>query len=245
MTIFYITGTGCEKMRIVKAQRILVLILLIAVCSLGYWIGYISSKPTEAGNLHQQLQELVVNSIHHDEVLQSNKIKVVDEPHIKHVQGIHKAHIAHIKDHLHPEIHPETKPNNTVPKKVGVRPLKEEEPGGVEWEHIQKQKEEADNPVKAKPAPVTPKMAKFDISDPFYAVIHSGVATRVHGKIHEKLQTLPDTIQKEAYIFEADKYVVSSFFLFLCFFFPLSLLFSTISFCVELNIFKKAIRFWL
>ena len=204
MSLFHFIGTGLEKMRIVKAQRILVLILLIAVCSLGYWIGYISSKPTESANLHKQLQELVSNSIHHDEVLQSNKINV-DEPHNKHVQGIHKAHIAHIKDHLHPEVHSEIKANNTAPKKGGVKPLKEEVPDGVEWEHIQKQKEEPDNPDKAKIVVVTPKMAKFDISDPFYAVIHAGVATRVHGKIHEKLQTLPDTIQKEAYIFESDK----------------------------------------
>ena len=37
--------------------------------------------------------------------------------------------------------------------------------------------------------------------DSYYVLLHSGQASKVHGQIHAKLQPLPNTVSKEAYIF--------------------------------------------
>ncbi len=53
----------------------------------------------------------------------------------------------------------------------------------------------------------TPKQTQpaFDPEGPYYALVHSGTATKVHAKIHQKIKVLGDYVPKESYIFKSNR----------------------------------------
>ena len=52
---------------------------------------------------------------------------------------------------------------------------------------------------------LSPVKPNFDPNDPHYSLLHAGEASRVHGRIHEKLKSMPDDVPTEAYILTASK----------------------------------------
>ena len=181
-------------MRIGRARYLILATLFIAVSWIGYWIGYITSRPLPSENILNSNVLSVDQAIHK----QNHDIPVekVEDISSKHVQGIHRAHVALINDHLHPQ---------QAPPKAAVKALKEDTQEGVEWKHLLQPKQ-SQNSTKI-PSRKSKMAEKFNAADTHYAVVHAGLATKVHGKIHEKIPTLPDTVPKEAYIFKAERYV--------------------------------------
>lgn len=209
-------------MRLGRLRYLIVVAFLLAVAWLAYWIGYISSKPSSYEKLLQHEEGLhndilvnamrQVNNNSHIIVLNKgltnlvkNKLDDVDK---NYAQRIHMLHVAQINDHLHaPE--KTTKFVNKTPKHIL---LQEESKDGIEWQHFNQHKKFRLNNTEeavAVAAPTqrtkAPEPVLFDPNDPYYALIHAQLANKVHGKIHEKLSSLPDTVPKDAYIFETDK----------------------------------------
>lgn len=182
-------------MRSHKLRYLLVGVVLFAMSWLGYWIGYISADPR--GNDVHKIQGQQGPIKDHKQMLERDSDnlaaikawngqrpmdprKVLADLDLPNKQGGADGEISTKKKYVNP---PLESLDNLHPV-VLPEPPDERNDGN----HVLQE---------AKP-PLKP-------DGTFYMLLHSGRASKVPGNIHERLQSMPSSVEQETYIFTSNR----------------------------------------
>ena len=134
----------------------------------------------------------------------------------RHAQGIHQSHAQHISQHINSKFlkgqedagaNPNIKDDIPTQNFVGPNaPTATTVKTNLvdRFKDIQQKNSVKDN-IALQPSDKVNDGVTFDMNSQYYAVIHSGLPTKIHSKIHDELPHIDEHVDKNSYIFNSEE----------------------------------------